>query len=85
MSATPSAIEAAVPEGAVLLGQRDELAVGAGAGGPPGVGEQHEREQTGHLGIVGQRRVHAAGEADGLARQVGAGEVRAACWWRSPR
>ena len=67
--------ESPVPEGAVLLGQRDELAVGAGAGGAPGVGQQHEREQAGDLGVVGQRRVHRPGQADGLAGEVGAGEV----------
>ena len=41
-----------VPAGPVLLGQRDQLAAGAGAGRPAGVGEQHQREQAGHLGVV---------------------------------
>ena len=44
-----------VPEAAVLLGERDEAAVGAGAGRAAGVGQQHERQQAGHLAVVGQQ------------------------------
>ena len=46
-----------------------------GAGRAPGVGEQHEGEQAGHLGVLGQRGVHGPGQADGLAGQVGPGQV----------
>ena len=66
----PLADEFPVPLRAVLLGQRNELAAGAGAGRAPGVGEQHQGEQAGHLGVVGQGGVHAPGQAHGLAREV---------------
>ncbi len=67
-----------VPQGPVLLGQGDQLAVGTAASGAPGVGEQHESEQAGDLGILRCGRVDAPGQADGLAGQVGAGQVGAA-------
>ena len=54
-SAMPSAISAGVPAGPVLLGQRHEQPVGVGAGGPPGLGEQHQREQPGDLAVVRAR------------------------------
>ena len=63
MSATPSSMDVAVPEAAVLLGERDQRAVGAGAGRAPRVGQQHEREQPGDLAVVGQQRVHRRGSA----------------------
>ena len=53
----PSEMRAAVPPGAVLLGERDQLARGAGAGRAAGVGQQHEGQQPGRLGVVGQLRV----------------------------
>ena len=56
--------EAGGPQVAVLLGEGHQLAVDAGAGRSPGVGEQHEGEQAGHLGVVGQGVVHAPGQAD---------------------
>jgi hypothetical protein len=59
-----------IPEGAILLRQRDENAAGAGARRPPGVGEEHEREQTGDLTIVRQEAVDRSGEADSFGRQV---------------
>ena len=43
-----------VPPAAVLPVERDQLAVRAGAGRPAGVGEQHQGEQAGHVGLVGQ-------------------------------
>ena len=64
---------------------RNELAVGTGARGAPRVGEQHEREQAGDLGIVGQRGVHAPGQPDRLAGEVGARRVGAAAARRTPR
>ncbi len=39
-----------VPPAAVLLGERDEAAVRAGARGAAGVVQQHERQQAGDLG-----------------------------------
>ncbi len=70
--------ERPVPQGAVLLGEGDQPAVGTAASRAPGVGEQHEREEAGDLGILGQAGPDAPGQPDGLARQVGAGQVRAA-------
>ena len=67
----PSAIGAAVPARAVLLGQRDQRAVGAGAGRAAGIGEQHQREQPGDLAVVGQpRRVQLPGQPDRLGGQL---------------
>ena len=64
-----------VPQGAVLLVERDELAGGSGARGATGIGEEHKGEQTGYLGIVGQHCVSGAGETDGFGGEVGAREV----------
>ena len=76
-SATPSAISGPIPQRAVLLGERDEAAVGRRARGPARVGEQHQREQAGDLAVVGQQRVHHAGEPDRLGRELGALQVGA--------
>ena len=43
--------QCAIPERAILLVERDELAVGRCAR-PARVGEQHQREQPGHLRVV---------------------------------
>ena len=61
-----------IPSAAVLVGQRDELAVGGGARGAARVGEQHQREEARHLAVVGKNVVDRAREADRFARQVGA-------------
>ncbi len=58
-----------VPAAAVLLGERHEAAVGRGPGGTPGVVEQHEGEQPGHLGVVDRGR-ELPGEPDGLGGEV---------------
>jgi len=42
-----------IPERAVLLGERDELAARVGARGPACVDEEHEREEAGDLAVVG--------------------------------
>ena len=64
-----------VPARPVLSLQRDQLAAGAGAGRPPGIGQQHQREQAGDLAVVGQQAVQHAGEPDRLGGQLDAGEV----------
>ena len=74
-----------VPQRAILLGQRDQLAVGVGPRGAPGVDQQHQREQPGHLGVVGQQPLHDPGQPDRLRRQLGALQARGRCCWRSPR
>ena len=60
---TPSSIEVAVPEAAVLLGERDEGAVGPQPRRPTGVVEQHQREQPVGLRVVGRRATPADGSA----------------------
>ena len=72
MSATPSAIDARSHQRPVLLRERHQRAVGADAGGTARVREQHEREQSRDLTVVGQQLPHGAGESDGFA-----GELRA--------
>ena len=67
--------EPPVPERPVLLGQGHQLAVGAGAARTPGVGQHHEGEQAGDLGVLGQGRPHRPGQPDGLAGQVGPSQV----------
>jgi hypothetical protein len=57
-SRTPSAIAGRFHRARVLFGQRDQLAVRAGAGRAPGVVQQHQREQPGDLAVLGQHRVH---------------------------
>ncbi len=59
----------AVPAAAVLLVQRDQLA----AGDPrrtPRLGEQHQREQAGDLGLVGQQRSQDPAQPDRLGGEV---------------
>ena len=68
----PLGDRAGVPARPVLLGQRHERAVRPGARRPPGVGEQHEREQAGDLAVAGQPGVQLAGQPDRLRGQVGA-------------
>ena len=60
----------AVPAPAVLIRERDEAAVLAGAGVAAGVGEQHQGEQSGDLTVVGQEPVQTPGQADRLGREV---------------
>ena len=74
----PPRDQVAVPPGAVLLGERHQVAAVVGARGRPRVGEQHEGEQTRRLGVVGQRAVQPLRDPDRLDGQVGVDEVRAA-------
>ncbi len=60
---------AGVPPAPVLLGERHQAAVGGGPGGAPGVVEQHEGEQSPHLGVV-DRGGELPGEPDGLGGEV---------------
>jgi hypothetical protein len=62
--------ECGVPLGAVLLGHRDRFPGWAGACRAAGVGEQHQRQQPGHLGVAGQQPVQDAGQPDRLDGQV---------------
>ena len=56
-SATPSSMQAWFQRAAILLGQRDQRTVGGGTARPPGLGQQHERQQAGDLAVVGEQPV----------------------------
>ena len=57
-----------VPEGPVLLGERDQRAVRGGAGRPARLGQQHQREQTADLWIVGKSQAGDPRKPDRLGR-----------------
>ena len=63
-----------VPARAVLVGRGRRLARRAGAGRPPRVVQQHQRQQAEHLGVVGHQRGEQPAEADRLGAQLGADE-----------
>jgi hypothetical protein len=67
-----------VPQRPVLLDEGDELAGGSGAGRPPRVGEQHQRQQPGHLAVLGEQRAHDASQPRGLSGSPSLGQCRAA-------
>ena len=69
----------AIPERAILLVERNQLAVRAGARGAARVGEQHQREQARDFPSSGSERVHSAREANRFVRQVGALQVWRRC------
>ena len=60
----------AVPAEAVLLGQRDQRAVGALACAAARLGQQHQRQQPRDLAVCGQQRVRHPRQADRLAREL---------------
>ncbi|RAO53578.1 hypothetical protein ONO86_01495 [Micromonospora noduli] len=60
------------PPGAVLLGHRHQLTVRADPCRSAGVGEQHQRQQSGDLGVLGHQPAHQPGQPDRLGGQVGA-------------
>jgi hypothetical protein len=66
-----------VPLRAVLLLEQDQPAVGVDAGRTAGVGEQHERQQAGDVGVVRQEGVQHPGQVGGPLDQVAPDEVRA--------
>ncbi len=65
---------AAVPAGAVLLGQRD-VPAGVGAGAPAGVVQQHQRQQGVHLGLGRQQLGQQPAQPDGLVAEAGPDEL----------
>jgi len=60
----------AIPPGAVLVGKDDDLALRVDAGGPPGLGEEEQREKGGGQVLVGQQGGEQPGEPDSLTAQV---------------
>ena len=67
-TACPSAICAAVPERAVLVGEQHEVAVPEARGAARLV-EQHERQESVHLGLVGHQLGERAAEPERLGRR----------------
>ena len=61
-----------VPARAVLVLEQHEVAALADAGIAPGVMEQHQRQQPGRLGLVGEQRDHDPCQADRLGAQLAA-------------
>jgi hypothetical protein len=55
-----------VPEPAVLIGERDERAVVPRPRRPARLGEQHQRQQAGHLAVVRQLGAQQSGQPDRL-------------------
>jgi len=64
--------ERTVPSLSVLFGQGDQRSTLGGPRRSPGVGEEHEGKESGHLGIVGQPSHQCATEPDRFAGKVGA-------------
>ena len=56
-------------------GEQHDRAVGRGARGAPRFGEQQQREQSEHFGLVGHELREQAREADRLGAEVGADEL----------
>ncbi len=63
--------ELPVPPAAVLVGQQHQAALRRGAGRAPGLRQQHQREQPGHLGLVRHQPGQQPAEPDRLGAQVG--------------
>ena len=60
-----------IPRPAVLLVQRHQLATSDTlAGRGVRVCEEHQRQQPGHLALIGEERAHQASEPDRLGGQV---------------
>ena len=64
-----------IPAAAILLGEGDQFPARAGARRAPGLGQQHQRQQPGHLGIAGQQPAQPAGQPDRLTGQIRAGQL----------
>ena len=63
--------QATVPQPAVLLGERDQVAALVAAGGVPGLCQQHQGEGARDLVVVGQLLLQLSSEADRLPGQGG--------------
>ena len=74
-----------VPAGAVLVGQEHEVAAVVDTGVPAGVVQEHQREQSVDLGLVGHQRPQHPAQADGLVAQLAADQLRRRRWPSSPR
>ena len=70
----PLGDEPGVPAAPVLVGQEHHAPVGRGPGRPPGLGQQHQREQSQDFRLVRHQRGQQPPEPDRLGAQVGAGQ-----------
>ena len=59
-----------VPGPAILLVERDQLAARRDPGGAAGLGEEHQRQQPGHLAVLRQELADQPREPDRLGGQV---------------
>ena len=85
ISATPSAISAASQRLRSCSSSGTSDPSGVGPRRPAGVGQQHQGEQPGHLGVVRHQPVQQPGQPDRLGREVGPRSGGARTSPRSPR
>ena len=64
-----------VPQGTVLLLEQEQASVRGGARGPAGIGEEDQRQQTGHVGVSGKEGAQHPGEVERPLDEVGPDEV----------
>src|ERR1700680_1928996 len=69
--------ELPIPERAVLVGEQDEVAARRGTGSRTRLDEEHQRQQSDHLGFVGQQLCQQPHEPDRLRTQCASREGRA--------
>ena len=65
------------PIGWILFIERNQLAFRPGADQPPGIRQNHEREQTRDFAIMGEEVVNRPSKPNRLIRQIAALQVRA--------
>jgi hypothetical protein len=64
-----------VPAGAVLVAEQHQGTVGPGPRRAAGLGQQQQRQQAGHLRLVGEERGQDPGQPDRLGTQPRVGGV----------
>ncbi len=64
-----------IPPAAVLIGQQHQRTLGGGASGPPRLDQQHQRQQTHDLGLIGHEPGQQPSQPDGLRAQVLPGQL----------
>ncbi len=84
-SATPSAIASRSQSVRSCSVSGISSPFGPGPRRPPGIGQQHERQQPGDLAVVGQQMVDRAGRAGSPRARGRCAAGRGRCCWCSPR
>jgi hypothetical protein len=56
----------AIPKSSILFGEGDQLATGSGTRGATRIGQQHERQQSRDLAVVGEQVMNDPRQADGF-------------------